>query len=447
VEDTDVERSSSDMIEVILDGLRWLGLNWDEGPYFQSERLPLYRGFVEQLLKSDQAYYCYCSPEDLEKEKQAAYKQKKDWQYDRRCLGLSKSEREAKERAHAPKAVRFHVPDHAVSYPDLVHGTIERDAQNIEDFVILRANLMPTYNLACVVDDTEMGITHVIRAVDHITNTPKQILLYEALGLSTPEFAHLPLILAEDKKKMSKRHGAVSLVTYREQGFMPEAVVNFLALLGWSPGDDKELMNITEITDRFALERINTANAVFDVTKLEWMNGQYIHTLTDEQLLEKILPHIIAAGLITDEHIAERRDWLLHICRLMKPRLKVFSDIIDGGSFFFTEDYTFDETALQKHCHERAISLVRDFIQILEKTEPFSAPEIEQTLRTFVSGKNIKARELIHPLRVFVTGREGGPGLFETFEVIGKEKCISRLKRIVRQYEVHNEEKRKQERQ
>lgn len=439
VEDTDVERSSPEMIKVILDGLGWLGLDWDEGPFFQSQRLPIYRRFVEKLIKSNKAYYCYCNPEDLEKEKQEAYKQKKDWQYDRRCLSLSKTEQEAKEKAHTPKAVRFLVPDDAVSYSDLVHGTIEREAQNIEDFVILRANLTPTYNLACVIDDHEMGISHVIRAVDHITNTPKQILLYEALGLAKPEFAHLPLILGDNKKKLSKRHGAVSLMTYREQGFMPEAVVNFLALLGWSPGDDKEIMDIAELIDRFTLERINAANAVFDVTKLEWMNGQYIYALTDEQLLERSKPHIIKAGLITEDQFTKRRDRVLRICHLMKPRLKVISDIIDGAGFFFTENYVFDKKALQKHLNDRTVSLVKDFVQTLETIEPFSAAEIEQILRTFVNAKSIKARELIHPLRVFVTGREGGPGLFETFEVIGKEKCINRLKKSIKQHEVHHE--------
>jgi len=220
---------------------------------------------------------------------------------------------------------------------------------------------------------------------------------------------------------------------------MPEAVVNFLALLGWSPGDDKEIMDITEIIDRFSLERINAANAVFDVTKLEWMNGQYIYALTDEQLLERIKPYIIAAGLITEDQITKRRDWMLRVCHLMKPRLKVMSDILDGAAFFFTEDYAYDEKALQKHLNDTAVSLVRDFVQTLKTIEPFSATEIEQTLRTFVNAKHIKARELIHPLRVFITGREGGPGLFETFEVIGKETCINRLRKIVKQYEVHHE--------
>lgn len=441
VEDTDVERSSRDMINVILEGLTWLGLDWDEGPHFQSQRLDLYTRYVDKLLKTNQAYYCYCNPNDLEKEKQEAYKNKRDWRYDRRCLRLSKAEREAKERAKTPRAVRFLVPDHAVAFTDIVHGKVEREAENIEDFVIMRANLMPTYNLACMVDDHDMGISHVIRAVDHITNTPKQILLYDALGLPKPTFAHLPLILGQDKKKLSKRHGAVSLMTYCERGFMPEAMVNFLALLGWSPGGDKEIMDLAEIVDLFSLERINSANAIFDVQKLEWMNGQYIYKLTDEDLVQKVKPHIINAGLMTEDAFNERCNWVQQVCHLMKPRLKVLSDFVDGAGFFFKEDFTYEKDALEKHLNTNAITRAKDFAKILEPVTPFNAATIEQTLRTFAQRKQIKARELIHPLRVFITGKEGGPGLFETFEVIGKNRCISRIRKIVAQYEGNHEGK------
>lgn len=441
VEDTDVERSSQDMINVILDGLTWLGLDWDDGPHFQSQRLALYRRYVDKLLKTNQAYYCYCDPNDLEKEKQEAYKNKKDWRYDRRCLRLSKAEREAKERANTPKAVRFLVPDHAVAFTDIVHGKVEREAENIEDFVILRANLIPTYNLACIADDHDMGISHVIRAVDHITNTPKQILLYDALGLPKPEFAHLPLILGEDKKKLSKRHGAVSLMTYCERGFMPEAMVNFLALLGWSPGGDKEIMDLREIVDLFSLQRINPANAIFDVQKLEWMNGQYIYKLTDEELLQRVKPHIINAGLMTEDAFNERSNWVQQVCHLMKPRLKVLSDIVDGARFFFKEDFAYDKDALKKHLNMNAVTRAKDFAKILESVAPFNAATIEQALRTFTQRKQIKARELIHPLRVFITGKEGGPGLFETLEVIGKKGCIARIRKIVAQYEENHEGK------
>ncbi len=431
VEDTDVERSSKNMIQVILDGLCWLGLNWDEGPYCQSERYTIYENYAQKLVDKRHAYYCYCSPEELEREKQEAYKNKIDWQYDRRCLHLSPAERAQKEKAHVPKAMRFLVPDRSVAFDDIIHKQIRREAKDIEDFVIMRPNNTPTYNFACVVDDHEMGISHVIRAVEHITNTPKQILLYEALGFLKPEFAHLPLILGEDKKKLSKRHGAVSLMTYRDQGFMPEAMVNYLALLGWSPGNDREIMEISELIDSFALERINPANAVFDVKRLEWMNGQYIYRLTDEELLTRLKPYIINAQLMKAEEFDERGIWLLKLCQNIKKRLKLLSDINKVGRYFFLEDFEYDKHALSKHLNDATFTLIKNFLGEMQNIEPFRAQSIEQTLRDFAAVNNMKTKEIIHPLRVFVTGREGGPGLFETLELVGKERCIERIQRIL----------------
>jgi glutamyl-tRNA synthetase len=237
IEDTDTARSSEEMIDVIKDGLRWLKIDWDE-EYYQSQRLTRYAACARQLVDAKKAYYCYCRPEDLQREKQEAYRNKKDWRYDRRCLHLSAAERVEKERSGIPGAVRFFVPDHPVAFHDVVLGEITREQSNIEDFIILRADGTPTYNLACVIDDHDMKITHVIRGADHVTNTPKQVLLYEALAITQPVFAHLPLILGKDKAKLSKRHGAVSLMEYRDQGFLPEAIFNYLSLLGWSPGDE-----------------------------------------------------------------------------------------------------------------------------------------------------------------------------------------------------------------
>lgn len=434
VEDTDVVRSSQHMMQVILDGLIWLGLNWDEGPYFQSQRLDVYTKYVKKLLDEGQAYYCYCNPKKLEKEKQAAYKNKIDWQYDRRCLKLSPAERAEKEKSNVPKAVRFLVPDHAVEYTDMIHGQITREAAAIEDFVIMRHNGIPTYNLACVVDDHDMGISHVIRAVEHITNTPKQILLYEALGFPKPEFAHLPLILGEDKKKLSKRHGAVSLMSYREQGFMPEAVVNYLALLGWSPGDDKEIMKQDELIDRFSLERINPANAVFDITKLEWMNGQYILHMSDEELLNRLKPYFIKYGLLEESTIEKKHDWLIRVCRLMKPRLKILSEINEKGRYFFLDDFQYEKDVLNRHLTKKTLTLIQTFVAELQHTENFDAQSIEQTLRTFAAANNVKTRDIIHPLRVFVTGLEGGPGLFETLELLGKKTCTRRINKVLKNY-------------
>ncbi|KPJ74573.1 hypothetical protein AMJ52_00180 [candidate division TA06 bacterium DG_78] len=431
VEDTDVTRSSKEMIQVILDGLTWLGLNWDEGPYFQSQRVQSYNYYVQQLLKNKSVYYCYCRPEDLEKEKQAAYKQKIDWHYDRRCLYLSPAEREEKEKLNIPKAVRFLVPDKPVEYNDIIHGKVRREASDIEDFIIMRHNGMPTYNLACVIDDYEMGISHVIRAVEHITNTPKQLLLYEALGFKKPAFAHLPLILGEDKKKLSKRHGAVSLMSYRDQGFLPEAMVNFLSLLGWSPGSDKEIMKIGEIIKSFSLERINPANAVFDIKKLEWMNGQYIMNLSVEDLSELLKPYVVKCKFMTKEDLDHRRDWFLKICKLMQPRLRVLSDLEKRSRFFFSDDFDYDKSALSKNCNQNTQTMIKKYLISMEDIEPFNADTIEQHLRNFATENNLKARDIIHPVRIFVTGQEGGPGLFETLELVGKDACLKRLKKII----------------
>jgi nondiscriminating glutamyl-tRNA synthetase len=431
VEDTDFTRSSKKMIQVILDGLTWLGLHWDEGPFFQSQRLSVYHTYVQKLLKSGNAYYCYCQKEELEKEKQRAYEMKRDWRYDRRCLHLSHAEREAKENAHVPKAVRFLVPDHAVEFTDLVHGTVKREAQDIEDFVIMRHNNTPTYNCACVIDDSDMEVSHVIRAVEHITNTPKQILLYEALGFKKPSFAHLPLILGEDKKKLSKRHGAVSLMSYQDQGFLPEAMVNFLALLGWSPGSDKEIMKIEEIIESFSLERINPANAVFDIKKLEWMNGQYIMNLPVEDLSELLKPYVVKGKLMTREDLDQKKDWFLKVCRLMQPRLRILSDFEKRSRFFFSDNFEYDKSALSKYCDQNTRAMIKRYLISIEDIEPFSAQTIEQHLRNFATENKFKARDIIHPVRVFVTGQEGGPGLFETLELVGKDACLKRLKKIV----------------
>ncbi len=431
VEDTDVARSSEEMISVILDGLKWLGLNWDGEIYYQSKRLDIYENYVKKLIKKGLAYYCYCDPQALEKEKKEAYKKKINWQYDRRCLKLSDDERAKKEKSKIPKAVRFLVPNNPIAYIDLIHGEIKREGQDIEDFVIMRHNNVPTYNLACVVDDHEMGISHVIRAVDHITNTPKQILLYKAFGLPKPEFAHLPLILGEDKSKLSKRHGAVSLRWYEDQGFLPDAMVNYLALLGWSPGDDKEIMERNELINRFTLEHINPANAVFDIRKLEWMNQQYIMQLQRIDFREKLKSFITGSSLMTEDEIELKKQWYMDVCDLMQPRLKKLSDIDGNGRYFFRNDFKYTNEVLDKHLNSETLGLINQYLPEVEKIQPFEAARIETKIRTYATEHNMKVSKLIHPLRVFITGSAGGPPLFDTMELIGKERCIKRIKKIL----------------
>lgn len=431
VEDTDTARSSEAMVQVILDGLKWLGIDWDEGPYYQSKRFEIYRKYVQQLLDKGKAYSCYCDPSDLEREKKAAYKRKEDWKYDRRCLHLSEKEREKKEASGLPKVVRFLVPDGAVTYSDLIHKEITREAKDIDDLVIMRSNGVPTYNLACVVDDHEMGISHVIRAVDHITNTPKQILLFEALGFPVPEYAHLPLILGKDKSKLSKRHGAVSVMDYEKQGYMPEVMFNYLALLGWSTGDDREILNRNEIIESFDIAHINPSNAVFDEQKLEWMNGQYIYRMDDKTLLQRLRPFLVEFGLLSERNIERRKEWLAQVCHLIKLRLKRLSDINEIGRYFFVEDFDYEEEGFKKHSNETTIAIIESFISELEGIETYDAHSIEESVRKYAEARNLKARQIIHPLRFYITGKQGGPGLFEIMELVGKDRCLSRLRRSI----------------
>src|SRR5688572_13477537 len=286
------------MVTGILDGLRWLGLDWDEGPeaggphtpYFQSQRVERYRAAVASLLESGRAYRCYCTPDRLREERERAEQRGAAWQYDRACLALTDDDRHAREASGVPYAVRFRVRPGHTSFDDVVHGRIEFDTGNVEDFVILRSDGLPTYHLSVVVDDVDMRITDVIRGDDHISNTPKHVLLFEALGAAPPRFAHVPLILGADKKRLSKRHGATSVTEYERQGYLPEAMTNFLALLGWSPGDDRELMDRRELTARFTLEGISTGSAVFDVEKLDWMNSQYVARMPIAELASRVLP-------------------------------------------------------------------------------------------------------------------------------------------------------------
>ncbi len=432
VEDTDVKRSSEDMIQVILDGMKWLGLDWDE-IYYQSKRLTLYTNHVKTLIDKGLAYYCYCDPKELERERLDAYERKINWQYDRRCLKLSPAEHETKQKANLPRAIRFLVPGRTVSFKDIVHGEINREAKDIEDFVIMRHDDTPTYNFACVIDDHDMDISHVIRGAEHINNTPKQLLLYEALSWPAPSFAHLPLILGKDKSKLSKRHGAVSIMGYKDQGFLPEAVFNYITLLGWSPGDNEEIMDQAKLIERFTLERINTANAIFDIEKLEWMNQQYIMRKSRKELAELIEPFIINSRLMTAAQLQDKSEWLQAVGEQMKPRLKTLGDI-KNASYFFIDNFVYDEMALNKHLNDKTMALMKKYLTELKSLPDieFKAQRIETDLKDLVRNWNIKIKEIVHPLRVFVTGCTGGPGLYEILELVGKQKVIERIERFVK---------------
>lgn len=441
IEDTDAQRSSEDMVAGIVDGLRWLGLDWDEGPdvggphapYFQSQRLDRHRAEAERLVQSAAAYYCYCDPDDLKAMREAAEAQGAAWRYDRRCVALSETEIEARERAGAARAIRFKVPPGETAFDDLVHGRIAFDNANIEDFVILRSDRQPTYHLSVVVDDIDMRITEVVRGDDHISNTPKQVLLYQALGAELPRFAHVPLILGPDRKRLSKRHGATSVTEYQRQGYLPEAMVNFLALLGWSPGDDRELFAMAELIAVFSLGGISGGNAVFNPEKLDWFNSQHILRIEPRTLVERLEPVLQASGLWRDAFRDTERTWLERVIELLKPRVRRLHDFVDQGRPFLAESVEYDPAAVAKHL---ATAEGRRLLDALRETlgglEPFEAPALESAIRTLAEQRQVKAATLIHVARVAVTGRTVSPGLFETLELVGRERVLARLEAAAR---------------
>ena len=441
IEDTDVERSSEEMVTGILDGLRWLGLDWDEGPavggphepYFQSERLERYRALASRLVEDGHAYYCYCSSETLQKKRDDAQARGESTQYDRSCLTLAPEEIARLEATGAARAIRFKVPPGRTQFLDLVHGAIDFDNANIEDFVILRSDTYPTYHLSVVADDVDMAITQVIRGDDHISNTPKHVLLFEALGMPVPRFAHVPLILGTDKKRLSKRHGATSVMEYARLGYLPEAMMNFLALLGWSPGSgDQELFTREELIAAFALEGISGGNAVFNPEKLDWMNGQHIMRLPADELATRLEPLMREAGLWDDAFANSRRLWLQQIIDLLKPRAKKLDEFIAQARPFLTEIAEFDPAVAKKQWSADDMPLQLEALSArLDATEPYEPAALEQALRTLAEERGVKAGSLIHATRLALTGSGVSPGLFEVMSILGRDRVRARLARAV----------------
>jgi glutamyl-tRNA synthetase len=439
IEDTDTERSSEDMVTGILDGLRWLGLTWDEGPgiggphapYFQSARLDRYRAAAMRLKDEGRAYFCYCTPERLRDERQRAEARGEGWQYDRACLALTSDRVRELEDAGAPRALRFKVPAGGAAFDDLVHGRIAFDGANIEDFVILRSDLHPTYHLSVVADDVEMGITDVIRGDDHISNTPKHVLLFQALGAPLPRFAHVPLILGADKKRLSKRHGATSVMEYQRQGYLPSAMVNFLALLGWSPGDDRELMAEADLVASFALEGISGGNAVFDTDKLDWMNGQYISRMPIEDLASAVLPFMADAGLAAHPLVTDARAFH-RLLELLRPRAKRLIEFAEQARPLLTEAVAYEPDAVEKHLSSPDLpGHVAALLEALHGAAPFDEAQVEAAVRGTAVVRGVKAGALIHATRVALTGRTQSPGLFEVLAWLGPERTRARLTRLL----------------
>ena len=349
----------------------------------------------------------------------------KNYRYDGHCRNLPDAEIKRLENENTPKVVRFKVEQGTTSFIDSVHGSLTFNNSEIEDFVILRSDNMPTYQLAVVVDDHEMNISTVIRGDDHISNTPKQLILYEALGWQPPQFAHVPLILGADKKRLSKRHGATSISAYKEEGYLPEAIVNFLALLCWSPGDNRELMNLNETIETFTLSGISPKSAIFNEQKLAWINDQYISRLSNEELADKIIPGLIEKKLINDNNI--NNHYIKKVVHLLKPKIKRLTDFADLGYYFFSDPETYDEKAKNKYWNdpetkERLSALYKRIIDV----KKFDAYILEHELRNLAAELKISAAKLIHPIRLALTGFSVSPGIFELMEVLGKEIVLRR---------------------
>ena len=436
IEDTDAERSSWDMVEGIVEGLRWLGMDWDEGPdvggphepYYQSQRLDRYRAMGDRLVAEGRAYFCYCSTETLQAKRQAAEAAGGGWMYDRTCRNLRPDEIAPLEAAGAPRAVRFLVPEGGTAFDDLVHGPIRFDNANVEDFVVLRSDRQPTYHLSVVADDIDMGITHVIRGDDHISNTPKQVLLYQAFGQSVPAFAHVPLILGTDKKRLSKRHGATSVTEYQRMGYLPQAMVNFLALLGWSPGNDRELLSRDELIAAFALENISGGNAVFNPEKLDWMNQQYVMRIPAAELGGLLQPFVAAAGLWRDDYAHGAREWYLSLVALFQPRLTRLTSFVDDARPYLSDSLEFDEAAVAKHLSKPELaSPLETLVATYRQLPVFERAALETALRATAEQHGLKPGALIHATRVAVTGRAVSPGLFEVLELLGRDRSLARL--------------------
>ena len=436
IEDTDTERSSWAMVDGIVQGLRWLGLDWDEGPdvggphgpYFQSQRLARHRELADRLVAAGNAYYCYCTPAEIQAKRGAAEAAGGGWVYDRTCCALTADEIARRESDGLPRAVRFKVPDGRTELQDLVHGPIAFENANIEDFVILRSDGQPTYHLSVVSDDIDMAITHVVRGDDHISNTPKHVLLFNALGAPLPRFGHVPLILGTDKKRLSKRHGATSVMEYPRLGYLPEAMVNFLALLGWSPGTDEEIFSMDALVQRFTLEGISGGNGVFNPEKLDWFNQQHILVMPSAELARRIEPLLRDAGLWHDAFAASERPWLLRVIDLLKPRARRLGQFVDDGRLFFAEEVEYDPAAVKKHLKPAGI---RDHLLALagafEQLPGFDQAATESSLRALAEVRGIKPATLIHATRVAVTGRSVSPGLFEVLELLGRARSLRRL--------------------
>ena len=444
VDDTDEERSTEESMRGIFDSLRWLGLDWDEGPeiggphspYVQSERRDIYKEYVQKLLDSGNAYYCYCTKEEIDAAREQAKAEQRTYLYDGKCRNLTEAERKRYEAEGRRPTVRMRVVSGSIVVHDMIKGDVEFRSEDIGDFIIVKSNGAPLYNFTSTIDDSLMNITHIIRGDDHLSNTPKQILMYQALGIEPPQFGHAPMVLGSSKgEKLSKRrHGElVSIDWYQRNGYLPEAVINYLVRLGWSYDDQEEVFSVEELVEKFDIGRVGKSASVFDLDKLQWLNNKYIMKLDIPDRTDLVIPFWRQAGLMDNEEpTADRRAWLEKIVEAVEDRLITFADIDTHTRFFFVDEFEYDKKAVKKwfkgdYVPDMLNQLRSEFAEL----SPFDESTIEAAIRQFVSQTGLSGIKVMQPIRVATTGTSAGPGLFEVLTLLGRDRVLQRMDRAI----------------
>jgi len=446
IEDTDQVRSTEEAVNVILEGMKWLDLDWDEGPgkggeygpYYQMKRLHIYQEYTEKLLKDKKAYHCYCTREELAKSREKQARENKSLKYDRHCFNLSEEEKKRYEAEGRKPVIRLKIPAKEITFDDLLRGEVTFDGGLLSDFVIMKSDGIPTYNYAVVIDDALMEITDVMRGDDHISNTPKQIVIYEALGFDMPKFAHIPMITGQDHARLSKRHGATSVMEYKKMGYIPEAVVNYITHLGWSSGDEREIFTKEELIKEFSLDKISKHAAVFSMEKLNWFNSEYLKIMPIDSLTKMLLPFLKEANYIENEEglFPVKNEYIEEVVKLMQGRFKNFSQFIAYADYFFVDKIDIEPQALTSVLSEEGVpDILQSLKEKLSFLEYWDEESIENAVREVASSLQIKGGQIIHPTRVALSGKKVGPGLFEVMVVLGQDKTVKRLKEAIEKIE------------
>ena len=421
IDDTDMQRSTQEFHDDIVDSMRWLGLNWDEGPYYQSQRSMQYRDMGERLLSQRRAFRCFCTPEELEAKRKAALAAGRSPAYDGTCRDYLPGPGESR-----PYTLRFRSPKEGETVvDDLLKGQVVFQNQELDDLILVRSDGLPTYNFCSVFDDADLHISHIVRGDDHLTNTPRQVLLFQAMDASLPQFAHLPLILGSDRAPLSKRHGATAVRAYREAGYLPDALVNFLARLGWAHGDD-EIFSWRELEEKFKLEEVGKSAGVFNSEKLEWLNAHYLNARPAEQLTQEVKPFLPAT-----ERPLPDDDWLARMVITLQPRAKTLVELGTQAHFYLSDNITLEEKAAKKFLKAATLPLLARLRTQLHDVAIWDEATLHKAFTAFMETEQVKLGKIAQPVRVALTGKTASPGIFEVMEVLGKERCLARIDRVL----------------